>query len=258
MNVWKMNLKDNRDHCDVPMDLECSKFDFCKQRDIVGIGWADYSDNEDNTLTEKDYGYEKAKNSISSFENGDLVWVKNPETKEYYLCVIKSQVQYTNEEEFNKNDISMYCECEYKYIGIADKLPNEIKKKDLVSISTVSKVNEQLSKATVLFFNAMEPNLNIGNPTSGLALKHILKHKWIYTSVILAVIILLTLTIILVNNKHNIQEKEIAILLANKIFVSDIKVDEAQKYFYILKFNNDNEYAYGWVNLKENGNEIKK
>ena len=63
---------------------------------------------------------------------------------------------HTDDEEFNKNDISMFCECEYIYIGDSNNLPERIQKENLISISTISKANEQLHEATISFYNTIE------------------------------------------------------------------------------------------------------
>ena len=73
MSVWKMNLKDNRD--EKPENLKESKFDFCKKKGILGIGGVNHGKSANATTTEKEIGYERAKNSFFSLKINDLVGV---------------------------------------------------------------------------------------------------------------------------------------------------------------------------------------
>lgn len=145
MNVWLMNLKDNRDNAEV--DGTEKKFKFCKEKNIVGIGWVDYKKNKI-----KDLGYERAKAAIERFQYGDLVWVKDNVNKKYYICKINDNSNKITEEECNNYDISEYRFCQYYYVGDSDKLPKSINERDLVSISTIRRANEDIANATVDFF----------------------------------------------------------------------------------------------------------
>ena len=73
MSVSKMKLKDNRD--EKPENLKESKFDFCKKKGILGIGWVNHGKSANATTTEKEIGYERAKNSFFPLKINDLVWV---------------------------------------------------------------------------------------------------------------------------------------------------------------------------------------
>lgn len=234
MSVWKMNLKDNRD--EKPENLKESKFDFCKKKGILGIGWANHDKNENATTTEKETGYERAKNSFFSLKINDLVWVKNPETNYYYLCRIKSQALLTKKKEYIDNDVSLYRNCEYIDIGTADKLPDGIVKEDLVSISTISQANEQVNKATLMFFDIKKRfnyKLNKIKCFFKKVLQHILKYKWIYLSFIVALTIFITTVCILNNIKSNKIEK----FLNGKIYTS-------YSYYYSFGDSTYSHYAF--------------
>ena len=99
MNVWIMNLKDNRE--EKPADLLQSKFEFCKDKGIVGIGWA-----KPGIENAGDVAFSQAENAIDSFEIGDLVWVKNPsaenDAEKHYVCKITEKNVKTDDDTMNK------------------------------------------------------------------------------------------------------------------------------------------------------------
>lgn len=150
MNVWIMNLKDNRD--DKP-NLEKSKFEFCKQKEIVGIGWAGF-----DCTTSNDTAFLNANAAISAFNCDDLVWVHNTDTKEYYICQITGQAVHTNDKEYNEFDIGSYCTCKYYFVGTENDLPEGITGKDLISRPTISGASESVSKISISCFSALTQN----------------------------------------------------------------------------------------------------
>ncbi len=147
MNVWLMNLKDNRDEANKPSDLTKSKFQFCLEHKIVGIGWVDQE--PDNAA------FARAQNALSEFEAGDLVWVRDPNTQEYYLCRITASAVSTQDEEWNRQDIGQYCACEFFRVGAAESLPEEIARESLISRSTISRADDLLSEQTKTFFETV-------------------------------------------------------------------------------------------------------
>lgn len=147
MNVWLMNLKDNRDEANKPPDLTKSKFQFCLEHKILGIGWVNQEPGN--------AAFTRAKNAFSEFETGDLIWVKDSDTKEYYLCQITASVVSTQDEEWNRQDIGQYCACNFFRIGAAENLPEEIAPESLISCSTVSRANDLLSEQTKTFFDTV-------------------------------------------------------------------------------------------------------
>ena len=148
MNVWIMNLLDNRAEEDKPKDLQKSKFQFCKERGIIGIGWVG-SDPENS----EDIGFLRAHNAISAFRKGDLVWTKDPDSKEYYICRVTGEALSASGAELNQHDISKFCPCEFIAVGEEEKLPSGILKDDLISRTAISKANSTVSEITQAYVN---------------------------------------------------------------------------------------------------------
>lgn len=148
MNVWIMNLLDNRAEEDKPKDLQKSKFQFCKERGIIGIGWVG-SDPENS----EDIGFLRAYNAISAFRKDDLVWTKDPDSKEYYICRVTGEALSASGAELNQHDISKFCPCEFIAVGEEEKLPSGILKDDLISRTAISKANSTVSEITQAYVN---------------------------------------------------------------------------------------------------------
>lgn len=142
MNVWIMNLKDNRE--EKPADLSQSKFEFCKEKGIVGIGWANPEFENAG-----DVAFSQAENAIDSFEIGDLVWVKNPsaenDAEKHYICKITEKAVKTDDDTMNKYDIGKYCACEYIPV---QSLPEELESERLIAVHTIEKANETITEKT--------------------------------------------------------------------------------------------------------------
>lgn len=142
MNVWIMNLKDNRE--EKPADLSQSKFEFCKEKGIVGIGWA-----KPEIENAGDVAFSQAENAIDSFEIGDLVWVKNPsaenDAEKHYVCKITEKAVKTDDDTMNKYDIGKYCACEYIPV---QSLPEELESERLIAVHTIEKANETITEKT--------------------------------------------------------------------------------------------------------------
>ena len=148
MNIWIMNLKDNR--AIKTKNSDKAKFDYCKANNIVGIGWVG-SDAESSD----DMGFLLANKYIDGFEIGDLVWTKN-EQDEYYLCKIKSKAVKTDDEEINNNDISKYCKCEYIPVN---SLPDGMDKQGITARHTIEKANDSVSNLTLSYFNCIDTEI---------------------------------------------------------------------------------------------------
>lgn len=143
MNVWIMNLLDNRSEENKPTDLQQSKFQFCKERGIVGIGWV-----ECDPINSKDVGFLRAANAFSDFKKDDLVWTKDPVSKEYYICRITDEPITANDAELHRYDISKFCSCDFITVGSEENLPQGILNVDLTSRTTISKANSSVSEIT--------------------------------------------------------------------------------------------------------------
>lgn len=148
MHVWIMNLKDVRDAAKGGASKE--KFDFCKENGIVGIGWVGYEEGETECI-----GYTRAKNAIEQFEPHDLVWVKDTEKGEYYICEISEQTEPMDKDSCENHDISQYRSCEYHHIGNRERLSECFPIKDLISVSTIQKANEIVTAATIDLFETL-------------------------------------------------------------------------------------------------------
>lgn len=143
MNVWVMNLLDNRSEENKPEDLQQSKFQFCKEKGIVGIGWVGC-----DPIDSKDIGFLRAANAFSDFKKDDLVWTKDPDSKEYYICRVTDEPIAANDAELHRYDISKFCYCEFIAVGTEENLPQGILKEDLISRTTISKINFPVSEIT--------------------------------------------------------------------------------------------------------------
>ena len=98
MNVWYMNLKDNRDAENRNSDDEL-KFRICIEKSILAIGWgfnANFEDWSEYKALADDYykddkddkAYSAAVNGLTKMQKDDLVWLKNPVSHERYLAQI--------------------------------------------------------------------------------------------------------------------------------------------------------------------------
>lgn len=146
MNVWLMNLKDDRNDSNITSG---DKFRFCKKHSVIGIGWADYDENKTNDL-----GLKKANNAIEQFNRGDLVWVRDIENDVYYICKITHPVKRRKEHEYNFHDLCKCCKCIFFRVG--QNLPNDIDRRDLVALSTIQRANEAITCETIKFFKKLE------------------------------------------------------------------------------------------------------
>lgn len=94
MNVWRMNLLDNRDEPN--RDIK-AKFNTCKKNSFVAIGWAieDVSSWEEYKLLagkkHQKKNFSGAIRGLERIHRGDLVWVINPESKERYIVEIEDE-----------------------------------------------------------------------------------------------------------------------------------------------------------------------
>ncbi len=147
-NVYIMNLKDTRKES---LNKNSSKkFEICYKERFVAIGWGtEFSRTEDN--------YRRALKCIQDMKKGDIVWVRNPKTKERYLCEILGNFEDYGEK-FIEYDISQGIKC--KFYKIECKIEDKINPKRLVSISTVRAVKQEdvIEFTKELFANSKETN----------------------------------------------------------------------------------------------------
>lgn len=154
-NVYIMNLKDNRGKGEnLSSDV---KFNLCFTNSIIAIGWVGY------TLHSGSKNYDNAKETFDKIATGDLVWVRNPKTKKYYICEVvedKENIKYLTAH-LNSNDISNHKFVDFYEVGTKEYLPNEITYRNLISRRTVRRVNNgTVIKATNDKFNSLRGNEN--------------------------------------------------------------------------------------------------
>ncbi len=145
MNAWIMNLKDNKD--EKPNDLTQSKFQLCLEKGILGIGWVGYEDDSDCE------SFQKAKSALYSFEVGDLVWTKDPDTGKRYLCEVLSKAEKTLDTTYNQYDIGHLCNCKYYAIENITLLLEGIDIDKPSARHTIEKADETLSSKSQYIFN---------------------------------------------------------------------------------------------------------
>ena len=103
--LWKMNLIDNRLNTNKPTSTALSKFEYCYEHGIVGIGWGrGYNPNEKKN-------FEYAKDKLSAMNIGDLVLTKNPDTNEYYVCEITGEYVDADTKINDTYDVNIFRKC---------------------------------------------------------------------------------------------------------------------------------------------------
>lgn len=213
MKVWKINLLDNRS-CKSSDRLE--KFDFCKEKGIVGIGWAGYEEKE---LPEDDKdlkAFKTAKSKLEEFEIGDFVWVKVPNVFEVWLCVVKSTMIKTDDPDFNDKDIGYYCECEYICLFTPQKLPKTLQYENLITRSAVSEAAKQVNDATFKIYQAKTKKKKSAKEMFVGFLNNVKKYWYIYATALLLLIIT-TVTISILNASKAAKVKD---YIEGKTFIS--------------------------------------
>lgn len=200
MKVWLMNLKDNRE---APPALEKSKFAFCRENGIVGIGWV----GEDPADTENT-AYLQAHTALFSFAPGDLVWVHDADGGIYCLCKITAPAAPTSDNTFHRYDIGEFCQCVFFEVGDAAALPKGITPQTLVSRRTVSVADETVSAITQQSFARWETAKKQKKPKlrRNSALLHFLKNPAALACTCVLLSALLTTGIVLLRN-YSYKEK---------------------------------------------------
>lgn len=109
--IWCMNLIDNRDKTDNRNVNAELKFQLCRERSMLAIGWAipDVVNTwkEYKKIADKKYpksrGYAAARNNLEKIKKGDIVWTKNPVTGERFIVEIQDDYPgiYSSLKEFD-------------------------------------------------------------------------------------------------------------------------------------------------------------
>lgn len=156
MNIWCMNLKDNRkENKNADKAL---KFWLCKENDMIAIGWAvsenvqtweEYKEIADDKFG-KDRAYKAAIHNISAMKKDDLVWVKNPVTSERYLAKILDEAPHICNQ-WKEKDIC--ANRKVKYYEVKSELPPSLKR--LNARWTIEKIHrDAVVDETKKFFKA--------------------------------------------------------------------------------------------------------
>ncbi len=171
MNVWCMNLKDNRDIDERNRDEEL-KFRLCRKKSIIAIGWAIPEDvfTWDEYIIKADVvyaakkNYKTARNQLQRVEKGDLVWVKNPPKKAYFL------VEITDDSPNVCNNLKEFDICGYRegiYYPIDNNLiKDELQPSKLKSLHAIELMSQEKRGATynetIRLYNDLKSGENHG------------------------------------------------------------------------------------------------
>lgn len=158
-NVYIMNLKDNT--CNGTKLENSDKFNTCYREGMLALGWTTEESRE------KDPTFEKVYKLLHDMKKGDLVWTRNPETKEYYICEVSDNLsnidplQEKPHSKYDELDISCFRSAQFRTVGTKEYLPNEITYRNLISRRRVRRVNNgTVIKATNDKFNSLRGNEN--------------------------------------------------------------------------------------------------
>lgn len=165
INVWCMNLKDNRDK-DQNKEID-KKFNTCIENHLVAIGWGvenpDLNWEEYKRFAQEYYGSDKrsarsflyAVNQMEAIKPGDLIWSKNPKSKEYYIFRVCESVRNETNIEMNRVDIGSFCEVDsYCRIRSKEYLPKGITWRNLISRTALRPVrNLAVAQKTKEYFD---------------------------------------------------------------------------------------------------------
>ena len=141
INLWRMNI-----HTHESVDKQIETFNFCKSKNILGIGWETLSEISNikvdiDMLVEQYCGFNKSWNDRSfkmvlnayyQIKKDDLIWTRSG--SKYYLCrVLDKKYDYIREnltkkeqEEHDYYDIWHGIECEILEVGTEEKINGTI------------------------------------------------------------------------------------------------------------------------------------
>jgi len=148
MGIWRLNLIDNR----LKERNTPEKFRQCKNMGILAIGWA-----KESPLTyysgDELKAYMCAAKCLSSMQIGDLVWVRDTDKKEYYICKVCGALKKAPQNLWTK-DIGEYRKAQWYGPVSQNALPAPLTVRRLVSRSTTRRVlKADVIRATQVFFN---------------------------------------------------------------------------------------------------------
>lgn len=122
-NIWRIHLE--------PHEVKKNEFDFCKENDIIGIGW--HVCKKPGNTTEylewvklkysgsKRRGWNISPRAIACrMKVDDLVWTKNRATEKFYIGQVEGKWKYCDSECHVKHDIVSIRRCKLFYVGDAN------------------------------------------------------------------------------------------------------------------------------------------
>lgn len=153
-SVYIINLKDNRNNGENINSVD--KFEICHRKSIIALGWTAEESRKD------DLAFYKSYNILKNMKKGDLIWTRNPQTKEYYICEILDDINVSEPlkekvgKMYNHLDISCYRDVRFEKFGTKDELPINVTYRNLISRGTVRRVkNKNIIRVTNEEFNTL-------------------------------------------------------------------------------------------------------
>lgn len=115
-------------------------FNFCKDKNILGIGWrldeenlkkfkeeSDFKNYKKLILEQypKDNGLKKVINCYSEIDEDDLIWARDRDNI-FYICRVTGKWEYSYENDNKVNDIFSYFPVEYVKVGTVEEVPGKV------------------------------------------------------------------------------------------------------------------------------------
>lgn len=148
--IWSMHLKDNRGN-GKNIDSD-EKFNTCKIHNSLAIGWQGCSINDT-------HAYKKAYNALKKMHKGDLVWVKNPQKQEYYICEILNDKIIDFDKKLAAFDISIGRIAEFHRVDEKDLPKDKIAfPRQTIQQIEMKPENYNLIMETILLFERISEN----------------------------------------------------------------------------------------------------
>ena len=148
--IWSIHLEDNREN-GKNIDSD-EKFNTCKIHNILAIGWQD-CDTDDTCA------YKKAYNALKKMSKGDLVWVKNPQKQEYYICEILNNRMIDFDKELAAFDVSTGRIAEFHRVDEKDLPKDKIPfPRQTIQQIRMKPENYNLIMETILLFERISEN----------------------------------------------------------------------------------------------------
>lgn len=115
-------------------------FEFCKEKNILGIGWGlDRESLEKFKIKNNfenykklvldyygDRGLKTALNCYYEIEENDLIWTRDRKDNIFYLCRVTGKWEYEHKNENIENDIFSYFPIEYVKVGTVEEVPGKV------------------------------------------------------------------------------------------------------------------------------------